>query len=165
MIGQTLALKSADRLISLTLSSTMSELPAGAASVWDERIAMAKAKGMAGLVPATIERWFSEDFCLEHGEQVEPIRELMQATSIDGFAGCCRAISRLDLTGLLPALKTPTLVIVGEHDPGTPVSAAERIQQNIPGSELVVIDGALHLCNVEKPEVFNAALTAFLAKH
>jgi len=165
MIGQELGIKAGDRLTSLTLSSTMSEIPAAAGSMWDDRVTLARAEGMEAHVPATIERWFSEGFCAERPDKVEPIRELIRTTPVDGFAGCCRAISRLDFTDRLSTISTPTLVIVGEDDPGTPVAAAEIIHQNIPGAELVVIDQSLHLCNIEKPAEFNTALTDFLAKH
>jgi 3-oxoadipate enol-lactonase len=165
MIGQTFALKAPERLLSITLSSTMSGIPAAAASMWDERIALAKAEGMEAHVESTIGRWFSDSFCAEHPELVDPIRELIRTTSVDGFSGCCRAISRLNLTDKLSAIKLPTLIIAGENDPGATPAVAEVIHQNIAGSELVVIDDTLHLCNIEKPDVFNRAITDFLAKH
>jgi 3-oxoadipate enol-lactonase len=58
----------------------------------------------------------------------------------------------------------PTLIMVGEKDPSTPVSAAEAIQQQIQGSELVVITGALHLTNIEAPFLFNQRLLSFWGK-
>jgi pimeloyl-ACP methyl ester carboxylesterase len=64
----------------------------------------------------------------------------------------------------LQAITVPTLLVVGEDDPGTPVAAHEVIQQKITGSKLVVIPGARHFSNVEQQAVFNAAITAFLAE-
>jgi len=57
----------------------------------------------------------------------------------------------------------PTLVVVGEDDPGTPVAMAREIHAAMPGSELVVIPRAAHLANVEQPEAFGAALERFYA--
>lgn len=165
MIGQTFALKAGERLHSLTLSSTMCEVPAAARPMFLDRIEVARSQGMEGHVDGTIERWFTEAFCDARPDLVDPIREQIRTTPVDGFAGCCRAISRLDLTGRLSAIAAPTLVIAGELDPGATPAVAEVIQQNIPAAELVVIDGTLHLCNIEKPDEFNAALTGFLAKH
>jgi 3-oxoadipate enol-lactonase len=165
MIGQVLGLKAGDRLHTLTLCDTMSAIPAGAENVWQERIDLANAEGMEAHVAGTIERWFSESFCRARPDAVEPIRELIRTTPISGFAGCCLAISGLDLTDRLSAISMPTLVIVGRDDPGTTVAMAEVMRDNIPGAEMVVIDNALHLSNIEQPEDFNAALTGFLAEH
>jgi len=58
----------------------------------------------------------------------------------------------------------PTLVVVGEDDPGTPVAAARIIHERIAGSELVILPSAYHLSNLEQAEAFNAAVLAFLDK-
>ena len=57
-----------------------------------------------------------------------------------------------------------SLVVVGEHDPGTPVSAAEVIHVSIASSKLKIIPDAAHFVNVEKAGVFNGVLLEFL-KH
>jgi len=165
MIGQVLGVEHSERLLSLTLCDTMCEIPGVAGSMWQDRITLAETEGMGAHVDGTIERWFSESFCERRPDLVDSIRELIRTTPVAGFAGCCLAISKLQMTAKLPEIKTPTLVIVGKDDPGTPVSAAEQMQHNIPGAKLVVIDDALHLSNIEQPEVFNSALTDFLAQN
>jgi 3-oxoadipate enol-lactonase len=44
------------------------------------------------------------------------------------------------------------------------VADAEEMHALIPGSTLVVVEGAGHLPNLEQPAAFNAALTGFLAR-
>jgi pimeloyl-ACP methyl ester carboxylesterase len=44
------------------------------------------------------------------------------------------------------------------------VAAHQVINQQIAGSELVVIPDALHLSNVEQRDAFNTALCGFLAR-
>ena len=44
----------------------------------------------------------------------------------------------------------------------TPPQASEDMHRAIAGSELVRIPQAGHLSNLEQPELFNAALAAFL---
>ena len=165
MIGQVLGVSHADRVLSLTLCDTMCEVPESAGGMWQERINQAETLGVGAMVDGTIERWFSGEFCARRPDLVNPIRELIRTTPLPGFIGCCHAISRLNMTSRLASITTPTLVIVGKDDLGTPVSAAQQIQQNIPGAELVIIDDALHLSNMEQPEVFNKALTGFLSRH
>ena len=96
---------------------------------------------------STIERWFSHRFCCANAEETRSTR-------------CGRAISGLDLTDALAAIRRPTPIMVGEDGPGTPVAAHRVIHERIAGSELVVIADALHLSNVGQADAFNAALTA-----
>jgi pimeloyl-ACP methyl ester carboxylesterase len=62
-------------------------------------------------------------------------------------------------------ISVPTLVMVGEEDQLTTPATAEYLAKNIPGAEKVVIAGAGHLTNLERPEVFNSALRTFLGRH
>jgi 3-oxoadipate enol-lactonase len=95
---------------------------------------------------------------------VKPVREMIRRTNPRGYAGCCHAIRALDLTDRLGAIALPTLVIVGAQDVGTPVAASQAIQQRIKGSELVILDPASHLSNLEQPEAFTGALEGFLRR-
>ena len=47
---------------------------------------------------------------------------------------------------------------------GTPLAASQAINQQIKGSELVVLDPASHLSNYEQPEAFAKALEQFLRR-
>lgn len=42
---------------------------------------------------------------------------------------------------------------------------ARQIHANLRDSDLLIIESAAHLSNVEQPEVFNQALTEFLGKN
>jgi hypothetical protein len=56
------------------------------------------------------------------------------------------------------------MVVVGTHDRLTPPGGAERIAGGIKEAELVRISGAGHMSMLERPDSFNAALRAFLAR-
>src|SRR5215475_41270 len=164
MIGQTLALKSPDLFLSLSLCDTSSRIPAEAKPLWADRIKTAQTQGMEPLVEGTIGRWFTAPFREQHKDVVDPVRAMIRNTKPQGYAGCCHAISALDLTDSLPAIKIPTVVIVGEEDQGTPVAASQAIQAKIAGSQLEILKSAAHLANMEQPEAFTKALTSFLAR-
>ena len=163
MIGQTFALKYPGNLASMTLADTTSRYPAEAAPMWEERIRIAESRGMAPLVQPTLERWFTEPFRKNHPEKVQPVAALIGNTPVAGYAGCCAAIPKINVTARLKEIKTPALVICGENDPGTPPAMAREIQQNLPGAKLVLIPQAAHLSNIEQPEAFNRALADFLS--
>ncbi len=65
----------------------------------------------------------------------------------------------------ISTITTPTLIVVGEEDVSTPVSSARRMAEKIPGSELIVIPHAGHICTVENPDAVNKALSDFFEKH
>lgn len=163
MIGQTLALEHPERVASLALCDTTSRIPPEALPGWEERIRIAETAGMEPLVEPTIERWFTPEFCTAHARTVDQVRAMIRSTPVAGYVGCCRAIMDLDLTGRLAAIGQPTLVVVGENDPGTPLSAAETIRDAIRGAHLVVLPRARHLSNIEAAAEFNDALTEHLA--
>lgn len=162
MIGQTLALKAPDRLQSLVLCDTASGYPAEAQAMWADRIAAARASGLEAGIEGTIDRWFSPGFVARAPDVIDGVRSMIAATPVDGYCGCGAAISRLNLTHRLGEIATPTLVICGEDDPGTPLAMSETIRDGIPGARLVVLPVARHLSNMEDVAGFNAALRAFL---
>ena len=165
MIGQTFALKYPGVFRTLTLADTTSRYPAEAAPVWADRIKTVEAKGMEPLAQPTLERWFTEPFRKSHAAVVDGVRKLILATPVAGYAGCCSAIPKINLTSRLKEIKCPILVIVGEQDPGTPVAMAKEIHDNAPGSKLVVLPQAAHLANLEQPAGFTRALQDFLSSN
>ena len=115
-------------------------------------------------VEPTLGRWFTPAFREKRPDAVEWVRAMIRGTNSAGYVGCCHAIAALDLTDRLGAIKVPTLIIVGEDDPGTPVAASQVIRDRIPGSELVVLKSASHLSNIEQADAFTRALSAFLER-
>jgi len=164
MIGQTLALESPQLCASLALCDTTSRIPDDARATWDDRVRIAETQGMEPLVEPTIARWFTEPFRESRRDVVDPVRAMIRATPPAGYVGCCQAIKPLDLTERLHAISMPTLIIVGEDDPGTPVAASRVMHERINGSGLEILKSAAHLSNLEQPEAFNRALMDFLAR-
>jgi len=162
MIGQTLALKAPEIFASLSLCDTSSRIPAEAKTQWADRIKTAETQGMEPLVEPTLARWFTEPFRKSRKDVVDRVATMIRTTPPAGYAGCCAAISALDLTDKIGAIKIPTIAIVGEDDPGTPVAAHKVINERIAGSRLEILKSAAHLSNMEQPEAFNKALTGFL---
>lgn len=162
MIGQAFALRYPGVFRSMVLADTTSRRPPDAHKMWGERIQNAQTKGMGSLVAGTLERWFTEPYRKARKDVMDRIGNDIRRTPVAGFVGCCHAIARVDYLDRLKEIKCPALVIVGEHDHGTPPEAARAIQQNLPGSELKILASAAHLSNIEQAEEFNKALVGFL---
>ena len=163
MIGQAVALKRPAVLASLVLADTACRMPPESGPLWDARIAVAESQGMAALAEGTIERWFTRPFIERAPEVVDCVRMLIRTTPPHGFAGCSQAIRALDYADRLREIRTPTMIIVGQEDLGTPVAASALMHAAIAGSKLVVLPSAAHLSNVEQAEKFNHAVLGFLA--
>ncbi len=164
MIGQALGLYHPERLLSLTLCDTAAANPPGSGEIWQERIDLVTKKGLAPLLEPTLERWFTPEFVRQAPPILEKIRRQFLATSISGYVGCSQAIMGLDYLERLGRIGLPTLIVVGEDDPGTPVSAARAMQERMVSSKLVVLPGARHLSNVEQADEFNRAVMDFLTR-
>jgi len=165
MIGQTFALKYPGIFQTLTLADTTSRYDAEAQPLWQARIETATREGMEPVVQQMLSRWFTEPFRTSGAPIVNDIARAIRTTPVAGFVGCCHALPKINVTARLAEIKTPALVLVGEHDPGTPPAMAREIHAHLPGSELVVIPAAAHLSNVEQPQAFDRALGEFLARH
>jgi non-heme chloroperoxidase len=76
---------------------------------------------------------------------------------------CIEAFGRTDLRDDLARVERPTLIIHGDSDAVVPFEAGgRRTQAAIAGSDVALIEGAPHGCNVSHPAQFNDALLGFL---
>jgi 3-oxoadipate enol-lactonase len=162
MIGQVCALKYQSRFDRLVLCDTTSFYAPAARPVWMERIRDAQRQGMASLVKPTLERWFTPEFRARRPDVMDKFGECIAATSLDGYAACSEALLDINVTAQLRNVRLPTRIIVGACDVGTPVAMARGIHENLPGSDLIVIEDAAHFPNIEQTEAFNRALIPFL---
>ena len=91
-------------------------------------------------------------------------RRQAQHKSAKGLALAARGMLTQRDAGVmlsLPDIKVPSIVIVGAND--TPfLAASDYMAAKIPGAKKVVIEGAGHAANIDRPEAFNAAILAFL---
>jgi len=164
MIAQVFALNAPGMIRSLILCDTTSRIPEEARPVWEERIQSAQEQGMTPHVDPTMERWFTASFRRKSLPVLDRIRCMILATPVQGYIGCSQAIMGLNLTERLEGIALPTLIVVGEEDPGTPVSASRAIHEKIKGSELLILASAAHLSNIEQEHAFNAAVLGFLKR-
>jgi pimeloyl-ACP methyl ester carboxylesterase len=63
----------------------------------------------------------------------------------------------------LAEIKCPTLIIAAENDEGVPFHHAKMLRDGIPGSQLIIVDGADHALIWERPEEFVRIVEKFLA--
>jgi 3-oxoadipate enol-lactonase len=123
----------------------------------------AEREGAAAIADDMVPVMFAPSTIETRPDIVQRLRAMIEANSPGGIASAQRAMaSRMDSTYILAGIDFPVLVIGGSEDKLTPVSEAQSIREGIPHSRLLVIEGAGHLSNMERPEEFNAALIDFI---
>ena len=157
MTGFGIGIDHADRFMSLCLCAARADMPETLAGVWDDRISLAAEEGAGSLATATLERWFGKPFLDANQELAEAFRNTIAATSFRGFAGCARAIQKLNFLPEVHDIKLPTTLIVGSRDVPLP-DEMRKLQGLIPNAQLELIEGAGHLPNIDHPSEFNAAM-------
>ena len=160
MVGQQLAARHPDRVHSLALCDTASEMPPR--EMWEQRLAAARSQGVPGLADSTLQRWFTEPFLRRAPGEVEKVRRMILSTGAEGYMACAAAIRDMAQTTMLLSITAPTLVLTGRQDPATTLAHATVLHRVIAGSRLVIVEDAAHLSNIEQPEAFNAALRGFI---
>lgn len=66
--------------------------------------------------------------------------------------------------GRLAVVRAPTLVIVGSRDVPDIHRIVDTLVATVPGARKLVVDGAGHMVNMERPTRFTAAVLEFLAR-
>jgi 3-oxoadipate enol-lactonase len=160
MICQQIGARHPERVYSLSLCDTASEMPPR--SMWEERISIARCQGVAGLLDSTIERWFTGSFILSNPQSIERVRRMILSTGVEGYIACASAVRDMAQTTMLLKVRAPTLVLVGRQDPACTVEQSTVIHRMIDGSQMVVVENAAHLSNIEQPQAFNRVLRAFI---
>lgn len=162
MVAQVVALMRPGVLGRMVIADSTSRRAPNAAVMWGERIRLAKEKGMQAISAPTLDRWFTEAYRAKHPEVMQWIKGQIEGTSVEGYCGCCAAIAEIDTLDRLSEMGSPALIMVGEHDHGTPPEMSRQMHANWPDSEFFLIRDAAHIANVEQADVFNQQTLRFL---
>lgn len=90
------------------------------------------------------------------------VREIMLDVRPAGTRPMLDAFADADLRAVLPTITVPTLLIHGTADVRAPRPVVDALHAGIPHSELSLLPGVGHACNLEAPEAFNTELRRFL---
>jgi len=147
------------RIWRLVLANTGAKV--GDPSIWEARFDAVRQGGMAAITPSVLERWFTARYRSAAPAEVEMVRQMLLATSPEGYMANGAAVRDMDQRADLAAIKVPTLVIAGSHDGSTPPELGRAVAQAIDGARYVELDAA-HFSNWEQAGAFTAAALAFM---
>jgi pimeloyl-ACP methyl ester carboxylesterase len=90
---------------------------------------------------------------------------MIHETPVTTLVEFLRAFELHDETDALPTLaKLPVLIACGDRDMLTPVEASQAMGEALPNAELVVVGGAGHLVQLERPDVIDDALVRLVER-
>lgn len=81
----------------------------------------------------------------------------------ESYLQTARSVFTEDVTSCMEAMDLPVRVVCGDKDDRTPPALSERIAELIPGADLIMVENAAHLANLDNPAGFHAAIDPFLA--
>ncbi|MET3859496.1 3-oxoadipate enol-lactonase [Dietzia sp. 2505] len=159
-VAQWLAVHEPTRVRSTALLCTAARF--GEPTGWAERAAAVREGGTGAVADAVVARWVTAGRAEQDPALVAGLREMILATSAEGYAAACDALSVWDGRADLGRITCPTLVVAGDEDPSTPPDVVRELADGIPGAEFVTLSPAAHVPTVEMPERVSEVLRSHL---
>lgn len=164
-IVQEFALKSPERLLSLTLHDTSDHFANAFNNpnvvVWrDFRFKVAEEKGMRAV--SEMQSPFPPPPHMPR-ERLDETKERLARMSVHSFVGAWHGLSGWrGMRERAHEIKTPALVVWGDMDSQFIIDGSKRLAKTIPEASEAVVPEAGHSPQYERPPIFNEALAAFL---
>ncbi len=168
-VAQHLALQAPTRVATLVLVSTWGRTDAFLRSVLASWRVMVERLGgeefLAALAPWAFTSRFLEAPAPEVVAVQAALRERGVVKSVAAYRRQLDACLAHDALGLVPLLRTPALVLVGEEDILTPPRYARALAAALSRAEVVLVPATGHACFLETPKAVVERVLRFLARH
>ncbi len=154
-----------ERILGLVLCDTRSEADGNEAKIRRANgIKFVQANGMKYYAQDYVKIVFASSSFEKYPESIKIIQSIVERTASTSIFGTLLALAaRTDTTASLANIKCPTLILVGEKDNVTPVSASQSMNKAIPGSTIAILPNAGHISNMENTVEFNKQLIEFVS--
>ena len=163
-VSQAFALKYPDKVRSLILMDTVSEITPELRVIVQSWVDALKTGEALGLFNVTVPWNFSPEFIANNTALLEDAKKRYAFLDFPSIIRLCEAFFEVDFTKRLGEIKVPTCIMVGELDMLKGIRYAEILKKNIPHAEYHVLMGAGHASCWERPQEFNSVVLGFLAK-
>ncbi|PLY06939.1 MAG: alpha/beta hydrolase [Desulfuromonas sp.] len=125
----------------------------------------ARSQGAEPVADIFAELVFAPQTLQQRPELVETVRGWMLSCNPEGAAGALEAMrERPDYVERLGEIGHPALVVGAAQDRAIPLGESQLLAAGLSQGELVTIENAGHMVNLEQPDIFNHALIDFLQR-
>lgn len=162
VIAQRFALDFPDRVRSLVLVSTSSEVGDRARDAWLRLAGVIESRGFDGR-SADASRGFSAAFAAQHPEIVRAMGQRNALNDPKAYAAAARASGDFRWTAELAQVRCPVLIMQGLDDRLTPPGGSVKMQRALPRARLLLLDGVGHNIQTEQPRLLAHSALAFFA--
>ena len=163
VIVQRFAAKHPQRTTALVLAGGITELSAAGKEAFTKRAETVEKEGMVAVADTVLGGALSPGTREGNPALAGMVREMLQANDPNCYAGHCRALMAASARMDQEKITCPTLLVVGDQDPVTPLAAQRQIAAVIKNSRIRIVPNTAHLTMLESPGAFNTALLEFLA--
>lgn len=156
-----------ERVKTLTLVATFSGFDNFSLQEKQQFIDLRKKPLLEGKEPKDIAPIVAKTLIGPHSgpEKYQRLVRSMEALHKDSYIKTVEATTMYDRSLNLKNIAVPTKLIYGENDSLTGPTLGEEMAAQIPDADYTLIPRSGHLINMEEPELFNACLEEFLARH
>jgi pimeloyl-ACP methyl ester carboxylesterase len=165
MIAPAYARKYPHRVLSLGLLSTAAFRTTDDSARVKGVIAAMRKEGIAPVLQALKERWFTPEFARRRPEVVERRLNQVLAGDKEVFLSVFELYAETEMSAWLHEIRHPCLVLTGEDDGGCNPRLNRQIADALPNSELVILPALRHAILLEAAERVATPLASFLRRH
>lgn len=162
LIAQAFALNYPDCLDKLVILSAVANKSPETLARLKQRADEIDKHGGSSAIEAALERWFTPEFRQARPDLVDQRVERYLSIDQKAYARAYRTFAEGDLGDQLHRITAPTLVMTGEHDPGSSAEMARFMHAQIAGSKLHIIPRLRHNILLEGAEIVAERITEFL---
>jgi 3-oxoadipate enol-lactonase len=162
LIAQKYAIGRPSKLSRLVLISSVAERTPQERERVKKRADQIDREGIASVVSAAEDRWFTPKFKVAHPDLVQARLKQLIANEHHSYAAGYRVFAEADEGLRYSRIDVPTLIMTGENDSGSSPRMARLLHDTIQGSELFILPELRHSVLLEAPETIAALVLDFL---
>ncbi len=107
---------------------------------------------------------FANPARLDYDMLADQVRSWRVKGTVDALLALSASPHACDLPEGIESVAAPALLVWGDQDALVPLSHGERLVREMPNAELVILEGAGHVPNLECPDLVNRLILNFLDK-
>ena len=164
MVGPAYARTHPERTLSVGLLSTAAGRTSEDSTKVRGVVQRMRDEGIERVLTTLVDRWYTSEFASANPQIIEARIEQVLTTPPDVFLSVFDIYAETEMAPWLSEIEQPCLVLTGEHDPGCSPRLNTFIANELPNSELMVLEGLRHSILVEAPDQVAPIVGEFLSR-